>query len=97
MEVLSAPFSGILASVTIEDTEEALTVHTTKVVDKSMCILHRPSPSLVGILGNADSEWEPRIRGRVRAVQRTVFAGLRHVWMLVQDLHGRARPLRVVM
>lgn len=56
MKVLTAPLGGVFSSVPVKDAEEALTVDTSKVVDESMCILHRSSPSLVGVFRDAYAE-----------------------------------------
>jgi len=56
VKVLAAPLGGVFACMSVEDTEESLTMHITEIVDESMCILHGPSPSLVRVFGYAYAE-----------------------------------------
>jgi hypothetical protein len=78
MKVLTAPFSCMFPSMSVEDTKVTLAFDTTKTIDESMCILHGPPPSLISIFGYAYSKWS--------AGNRVSTTGLLQVGMLIQGL-----------
>ena len=53
MKVVPTPFGGMLPSVSIEDSKEALTANAVKVDDEGMRILHRSPGALFGRETNA--------------------------------------------